>query len=131
MTLIDAPRVALARGAAVARRMAAQTEAKGRVGGTRALQVQGALRACLLMGDTVRHWRVVNLQPSNDQKSNLLLSRARLTTDARGSDRDQSISACASLYNIEVKQSHSYNTCSPLNRAQAAVNHTAVTLLRR
>ena len=52
----DAPRVALARGAAVARRMAAQTEAKGRVGGTRALQVQGTLHARVLMGpDTVRH----------------------------------------------------------------------------
>ena len=64
--------------------MAAQTEAKGRVGGTRALQVQGALRArVLIIGDTVGHWRVVYLQPSlNDQKSNLLLSRARLTTDA-------------------------------------------------
>ena len=56
MSRDDAPRVALARGAAVARRMAAQTEAKGRVGGTRALQVQGALRACVLItGATVRH----------------------------------------------------------------------------
>ena len=66
----DAPRVALARGAAVARRMAAQTEAKGRVGGTRALQVQGALRARVLVAwDTVGHWRVVklNLQSLNDQ----------------------------------------------------------------
>jgi hypothetical protein len=43
----DAPRVALARRAAVARRMAAQTEAKGRVGCARARHGKGALRTCV------------------------------------------------------------------------------------
>ena len=84
----DAPRVALARRTAVARRMAAQTEAKGRVGGTRALQVQGALHArVLIMGDTVRHWRVANLQSFIGEFN--LSPRACAPDDGRGSSHQR------------------------------------------